>query len=132
MNLKSPNQISLDRLELALKNSWSIDTSHISVKSTWSKDNSALGQCSVTSLVVNHFFGGKIVKAKVIGEITPHYWNILPNNQKVDLTLSQFQNANIEFYDSIVVDINKLIEDSDLVRRLEILLKRVNINLAKV
>jgi len=61
---------------------WSIHSS-----SKWTLENPAKGQCGVTSLVVNDFFGGDILKTK-----TPegwHYYNRICNNS-VDFTQSQF------------------------------------------
>ncbi len=61
---------------------WSIHSS-----SKWTLDNPANGQCGVTSLVVNDFFGGEILKTK-----TPegwHYYNRI-GNKTFDFTQSQF------------------------------------------
>lgn len=61
---------------------WSINSS-----SKWTLDNPSNGQCGVTSLVVNDFFGGDILKTK-----TPkgwHYYNRI-GNKCFDFTQSQF------------------------------------------
>ncbi len=61
---------------------WSVDSS-----SKWSLDNPSKGQCGVTALVVNDFFGGEILKTKTT--IGWHYYNRI-NNKRFDLTKSQF------------------------------------------
>lgn len=62
--------------------SWSINSS-----SKWSLDNTANGQCGVTSLVVNDFFGGDIKKTKVPKGW--HYYNRI-GNKTFNFTQSQF------------------------------------------
>ena len=46
------------------------------------------GQCAVTALVVQDHCGGSILSGEVNG--IPHYWNRLPTNEELDLTLRQF------------------------------------------
>ena len=61
---------------------WSINSS-----SKWTLDNPANGQCGVTSLVVNDFFGGDILKTKM-----PEGWHFYNKigNKSFDFTQSQF------------------------------------------
>ncbi|WP_455771344.1 YunG family protein [Sutcliffiella horikoshii] len=62
--------------------SWSINTS-----SKWSPENPAKGQCGVTSLIVQDFLGGEIVKT-----LMPkgwHFYNKI-NGIRYDYTSSQF------------------------------------------
>ena len=59
----------------------------------WSSKNSAYGQCYVTTLIINDYFGGKILKTK-FDDGTGHFWNLI-NNKEVDLTISQFDNNEI-------------------------------------
>jgi hypothetical protein len=61
---------------------WSIETS-----SKWTAENPALGQCSVTALVVNDIFSGEIMKTQVGAEW--HYYNYI-DDERVDFTASQF------------------------------------------
>ncbi|NLP51199.1 hypothetical protein HC179_10835 [Bacillus sp. RO1] len=62
--------------------SWSITTS-----SKWSPENPAKGQCGVTSLVVQDFLGGEIVKT-----LMPNGWHFYNkvNGIRYDYTSSQF------------------------------------------
>lgn len=65
-----------------LNKCWSIKSS-----SKWTSENPAKGQCGVTSLVINDFFGGDILRTE-----TPegwHYYNRI-DNKRYDFTQSQF------------------------------------------
>jgi hypothetical protein len=46
-----------------------------------------LGQCAVTSLIIQEIYGGEILFNKEIN----HFWNKLPTGEVVDLTRSQFK-----------------------------------------
>ena len=52
----------------------------------WNINNPSIGQCAVTSLVVQKYLKGKIVRNSKYN----HYWNILPSGHKVDFTYQQF------------------------------------------
>ncbi|WP_454190907.1 YunG family protein [Paenibacillus sp. Marseille-Q7038] len=65
-----------------LHRAWSIDSS-----TKWTKNNPAKGQCGVTSLVVNDYFGGDILKTAI--DDSWHYYNRI-NDERVDFTVSQF------------------------------------------
>lgn len=62
---------------------WSSETS-----SLWSQDNPARGQCDVTAIVINEFFGGEILKTFINGQ--PHFYNRI-DGINYDFTASQFQ-----------------------------------------
>ena len=81
-------------LEAALLQSWSRQTS--SDPDRWHTDNPAWGQCAVTALVLNDYFGGRIVWANVAlpGETISHYFNIVDGNE-MDLTRRQFPPGTI-------------------------------------
>lgn len=76
----------LDDLARRLESSWTRETSANPLQ--WSTDNSAYGQCAVTALVVQDYFGGELLCARVDG--ISHYWNRLPAGLEVDLTRKQF------------------------------------------
>ena len=65
-----------------LLQAWGLDTS-----SKWQASNPALGQCSVTALVVQDRLGGEILKTDVNGSW--HFYNQL-NGKRVDFTMRQF------------------------------------------
>jgi len=72
-------------LEILLHHSWCAETA----MGEWSKDNPSLNQCAVTSLIVQDYFGGDLLRCKTITG-TSHYWNRLPDGSEVDLTSDQF------------------------------------------
>jgi len=96
----NPSIMYVDRLEKILQKSWIKKTS--SDPERWNKDNPSLGQCAVTALIVNDYFGGKLVWApvNVIGKETSHYFNKIDDKKigltkEIDLTKSQFPKGTI-------------------------------------
>lgn len=81
--------VDLARLEAALMRSWDATTSYYS---GWKQENPAYGQCTVTALVVQDYLGGEIVR-QVITPGGSHFWNLLKDGSKVDLTERQFAMA---------------------------------------
>lgn len=82
----------------ALKKSWSKETSYPSTQKDWSNKNPAFGQCAVTALVVQDYFGGELLYCSHYN----HYWNRLLNMREIDLTRSQFENKITPCADTIV------------------------------
>jgi len=85
----------LSQLEEALKKSWCKETS--SDAQNWTPENPAWGQCAVTSLLVNDYFGGKIVWAEATlpdGRKISHYFNNY-SSFEADLTRQQFPSGTI-------------------------------------
>jgi hypothetical protein len=78
------------RLAGALSRSWSRDTSYDPL--SWCPENPAWGQCAVTALVLQDLLGGDLMFGEVNG--FQHYWNRLPGDSEVDLTLRQFESVN--------------------------------------
>jgi hypothetical protein len=112
----------INKLKLILNNCWNIDTCYPKFKNIWSEKNKCLGQCAVTSLIVNDYLGGEIRKCYV-GD-TSHYFNFI-NNEIIDLTNEQFCTNNIN-YNNYITKSRKQILDNDNTRvRYEILNKRV-------
>ena len=74
-------------LKQLLIKSWNFETCSPGLRDKWSKENSSLGQCATTSLIVNDFFGGKIMRC--MASSGSHYYNIL-DDELVDLTVEQF------------------------------------------
>jgi hypothetical protein len=77
--------IDRERVLRALRKSWSHETS-----TKWSAPNPALGQCSVTALVVQQRFGGRLLKTRV-GEAW-HFYNEI-DGEVCDFSAEQFENA---------------------------------------
>lgn len=88
--MKIDFKIQTERIHKALSISWSIESS-----SKWSIVNPAMGQCGVTSLVVNDLLGGEILKTKLPDGW--HFYNFI-NGNRYDFTASQF-NELIHYMD---------------------------------
>lgn len=81
---------SIQQLMRALQNSWRKDTSF--TPDEWSPRNPARGQCLVSTLVVQDYFGGDFRRYDVNGnnfeEI--HYCNVLSSGATLDSTAIQY------------------------------------------
>jgi hypothetical protein len=87
--------VDLQEIKELLEKSWSEKTT--SEPKYWTKENPAWGQCAVTALVVQDFFGGELLRGlfkfkdtKSVEFVGSHYWNRLPDGTEVDLTRCQF------------------------------------------
>jgi hypothetical protein len=69
----------------AISRVWSADTS--SPTHAWSPSNPAQNHCSITSLIVNDYFGGEILSTQTAGGT--HFYNLI-DGRRWDLTVSQF------------------------------------------
>ena len=78
--------LTISDLEAAIAATWMRETS--ADPGGWTAENAAWGQCAVTALVVQDYFGGTLLR----GEVGPvsHYWNVLPSSEEIDLTRHQF------------------------------------------
>ena len=54
---------------------------------SWDESNPSLGQCAITALIVNDYYGGKIMRC--MASSGSHYYNMI-ENELVDLTVEQF------------------------------------------
>lgn len=72
----------------AVSASWSKQTCW---PGAWNPKVPAAGQCRVTSAVVYKLLGGEIMRAEIKkNPLYTHFWNVLPNGKKLDLTSKQF------------------------------------------
>jgi hypothetical protein len=87
--MSKPN---LQQLTVALHSAWSANTGYVDA-SAWNNDNPARGQCVTSSLIVQDFFGGDIVRyaVKARGIDETHYANILEDGTVIDMTRSQYE-----------------------------------------
>lgn len=120
----------LEDVRSAIEASWSAETAF--PDGTWTSENPARAQCVVTSLVVQHYFGGDLEKltGEYEGKPESHYRNVFPDARRVDLTISQYP-AGMPLHVSAVnlhgfKDIReKMINEPDTKARYELLLARV-------
>ncbi len=114
----------LKALENALRKSWGKDTCYPPMRAAWSEKNPAYGQCHCTVLVVNDYFGGKILKY-LFKDGTGHYSNYI-DGKEIDFTRCQFDENEV-FPEPRLID-RKDTEDSEeyflLKKRIEKLLRK--------
>ncbi len=77
----------IGQLKQLLIQSWNLETCSSELRDKWIKENPSLGQCAITTLIVNDFFDGKIMRCMASSGI--HYYNII-DDELVDLTVEQF------------------------------------------
>ncbi|MCQ2800384.1 MAG: hypothetical protein MJ216_00305 [Bacilli bacterium] len=65
------------------------------MRKDWSKENITLGQCSITSFLVQDIFGGEVYGVK-LDDGNFHCFNII-NDQWFDLTSEQFGSQKLEY-----------------------------------
>ena len=82
-------------LKELLNKAWTIETCSPYWRDNWSKENPYAGQCAITALIVNDYFGGKIMRCMT--PIGSHYYNLV-NDEIVDFTSDQFED-NVVLYD---------------------------------
>jgi hypothetical protein len=92
--------LTLDTIAAALRQSWAADTCSPDdvERAAWTADNPAWGHCDISALVVNDFFGGKLVCGEVRREGRQqgfHWWNRLPSGVDLDVTREQFRLGQI-------------------------------------
>ena len=85
--------VSVEELKEALASSWSRETCYPPQRDDWSKELPSLGQCAVTSLLLNDLMGGKIF----FNPEYNHYWIETEDGISIDLTIDQF-GENVEIY----------------------------------
>ena len=79
------SEVTIIKLRKALEKSWSADTA----LGKWTADCPSLNQCAVTSMIVQDYFGGDLLRCEC-NDGDSHYWNRLTDGTQVDLTSDQF------------------------------------------
>lgn len=84
----------LIQLSRLLKESWCRETAFESAE--WSEINPARGQCAISSLIVQDFLGGELVRFVVEGPsiAEKHYVNLI-NGVLIDTTHSQYSKLDV-------------------------------------
>ena len=78
-----------------LSNVWCVETCATRMRHKWSPDNKTLGQCSITSFLVQDIFGGKVYGVP-LKDGTFHCFNEV-NGHIFDLTSEQFKGEKLEY-----------------------------------
>lgn len=126
----------LEQLRSSLEASWSDETCFNTAE--WSIKNPARGQCVVTALIVQYYFGGELRKVTTVfqGQPESHYFNLLPDDSEVDFSRQQYpadqvlapSDVNLHGYASVRA---KMLHEPDTLRRYNLLLSRVEARLAE-
>lgn len=119
--------MSIEKLEQLLRNSYKKETTYPLFKKKWSKKNLTCGQCAITSLIVQKYFGGTIHRIK-LNDGNTHYFNVV-NEQIIDLTREQFNVENIEisYEKNELVDRMTILKNENTRQRYNLLLKDIGI-----
>jgi hypothetical protein len=79
----------MELLKEALNASWCRETAYRTDQPYWSEANKTRGQCTVTVMILNDYFGGQMMRGFSEKYKLYHYWIIIDDN-KIDLTFEQF------------------------------------------
>lgn len=109
----------IEKLKLLLADSWEGITCSPGLRNNWSKEIPSLGQCAITALIVNDFFGGKIMRCMT--SLGRHYYNLI-DNKFIDLTVEQFLGEIPQYENGQERTREYLLNNEDTRKRYEILL----------
>lgn len=112
---KKQEILNLPLVETAFQFGWISDTSHNGVLGV----PASKGQCAVTAMVIQDYFGGDIYKIKVGNE--SHYFNVI-KNKIVDLTSDQFFQT-LDYKGKVIANRNNF--EPETINRYKILKSRV-------
>ena len=115
----------IKKLKEILLSNWSKETCSPGSKDEWSMENPSLGQCAITSLIVNDLYGGKIMRCVI--DSGSHYYNLI-NNKIVDLTVEQFLGKIPEYKTGEERSRDYLLSNEDTKNRYLLLKKKINID----
>ena len=88
--IKNPRQ-----LYNALSHIWSVETCAPRMRPDWSEANKTLGQCSITSFLVQDIFGGEVYGVK-LPDGAYHCFNVV-DGKMFDLTSEQFGDEKLKY-----------------------------------
>lgn len=120
----------LSELTTAFHKAWNAETGFAG--GDWSSDNPARAQCLTSSLVVQDYYGGDLIRFAVRGEgiSENHYCNLLEDGTLLDTTRSQYTTpvtmqvhpVNLGGYSSLR---EKRLDDEETRMRYELLKRRL-------
>ena len=111
-----------------IKFSWEKETCYPTLQNEWNINNPSLGQCAITALAVNDYFGGKIMRCMCDG--ISHYYNMI-NDEIFDLTVAQFNDVVPDYQNGEERPREYLLSNADTVKRYKILLQNMKNNFLK-
>jgi hypothetical protein len=87
---------------------WTLETCHPMFLEEWEPHNPAIGQNDVTALSIRVIFGGELMVCER-DDTMRYFWNILPSEQKIDLTLWPHKLKKAQEKNSKPVSVNEII-----------------------
>lgn len=112
----------IKELERIIRMSWRKETCIPSLQQLWKEENPSLGQCAITSLVINDYVGGKIMRCMC--STGSHYYNLI-NGDIVDLTSEQFGDEKPLYEEASERTREYLLSNDDTKRRYIMLLHNI-------
>ena len=109
-----------------LQKSWDIQTYYLNLQQDVRMENLSQEQSLLTALIVNNYFGGKIMKC-----VTPsgsHYYNLI-NNEIVDMTVNQCLGETLIYEKTSEVNRDILLNNIDTKNNYEKLLYHLKQNI---
>lgn len=100
---------------------WCVETCAERLRPHWSLDNPTLGQCSITSFIVQDIYGGKVYGIP-LPEGGYHCYNVV-DGMRFDLTSEQFGGRELAYNDENEQLREEHFKDPDKKRRYELLKK---------
>ncbi len=97
--------MNIENIQKVLLECYSKDLCYPKIQDNWNEFNKCFGMSTITSLIINDYFGGDICKIHVDG--ISHYFN-LAEDKIIDLTSSQF-NCEIDYKDYQIIDRQKIL-----------------------
>lgn len=116
----------MENLETILYLSWEKKTCYKDSRNKWTLDKPYIGQCAVTSLIVNDLLGGDIMRVKVGDE--SHYYNVV-DGKIIDYTAKQYEDTSINYADGKLAYREVLLGNLDTRNRYYILVRNVKYNM---
>ena len=114
---------SVRELYSRLHNCWCAETCAARMRDSWSSGNATLGQCSITSFLVQDLMGGEVLGLPLEGGGT-HCFNRV-DGVEFDLTSEQFGGKTLDYSNCTVQTRERhFAEDPDKLRRYEVLKRR--------
>ena len=86
----------IEELKQLLTFAWDYKTYSPRLNDDSNKEKSLIEQCAITSLIVNDFFGGKIMRCMT--SLGNHYYNLI-DDKIIDLTIEQFSDEKPKYKD---------------------------------
>ena len=117
---KAPREVR--ELYLKLKKCWCAETCAARMRADWSEENRTLGQCSITSFLVQDLLGGDVMGLP-LPDGGCHCFNVV-NGFRFDLTSEQFRGKPLDYDNCSIQRREEHFAEGDKLERYELLKKR--------